>query len=316
MKQRQFLQTVERDEAERRFREALGELPELASDVVPVAGALGRVLAADVVSPVDVPGFDRSNMDGWAVRAADTYGASEAQPRRLVPAPQAVVMGAIPTAALEPGQAMAIPTGGPVPRGADGVVMVEDTEVIESDDRETQVEIRRAITPGSHVTFAGTDIARGETVLRRGAELTSRELGVLAALGLAEVEVRCRPRVAILSTGDELVPLGEPIVAGQVYDSNATILAAAVQEQGGLPELLGITPDDVTQLSDVLCRAIADYDVVLLSGGTSKGPGDVNGQALRAVTAPPGIVVHGVALKPGKPLCLAVSGKTPVVVLP
>jgi len=314
MRQRQFLQTVERDEAERRFREALGALPELGSEVVPTDDALGRVLAADVQSPVDVPGFDRSNMDGWAVRAADTYGASEHQPRRLVPTAEAVVMGAIPAGEVKPGQAMAIPTGGPVPRGADGVVMVEDTEILDGEGG--QVEIRRAVTPGSHITFAGTDIARGETVLRRGAELTSRELGVLAALGLSEVTVRRRPRVAILSTGDELVPLGEPITAGQVYDSNATILAAAVREQGGEPDRLGITPDDVSQLSAVLKRAMATHDVVLLSGGTSKGPGDVNGQALRAVVEPPGIVVHGVALKPGKPLCLAVSGKTPVVVLP
>ncbi len=312
MKQRQFLHTVERDEAERRFREALGELAEPDPEVLPIDQALGRVLAADVSSPIDVPGFDRSNMDGWAVHAADTHGANEHQPKRLKRASQAVTMGAIPQAELHPGEAMAIPTGGPVPRGADGVVMVEDTELI--DDQ--RVEIRRAVTAGSHITFAGTDIARGETVLRRGAELTSRELGVLAALGLSEVALRGQPQVAILSTGDELVALGEAISAGQVYDSNAAILAAAVREQGGVPHQLGIAPDDVAQLSDILARAIAEHDVVLLSGGTSKGPGDVNGQALQAIVEPPGIVVHGVALKPGKPLCLAVSGKTPVVILP
>jgi putative molybdopterin biosynthesis protein len=311
MKQEQFLNVLDRDAAEARFRAALGDLAPLGAEEVPLAEALGRVLAADVESPVDVPGFDRSNVDGFAVQAGDTYGASEGEPRRLRLRPEVVVMGRVPAEEVTPGTAMAIPTGGVVPRGADAVVMVEDTRL----DGEAVV-VTRAVTPGRSVTFAGTDVAQGEVVLRRGDLLTSRETGVLAAMGRDRVLVHTRPRVAILSTGDEIVPPGGPLAAGQIYDSNAVILADAVRECGGVPRTLGIVRDDPAAVQAALTAALEAADVVLLSGGTSKGPHDLNVRALEATLAPPGVVVHGVALKPGKPLCLAVSGRTPVVVLP
>src|SRR5439155_4051460 len=161
----------------------------------------------------------------------------------------------------------------------------------------------RPVTPGANVTFAGTDIGRGETVLRRGELLTSRETGVLAALGVARVAVVRRPRVAIVSTGNELLNPGEPMRPGMIYDSNATVLADAVRELGGEPVPFGIVPDDRAALAAVLRRAL-DCDAVLLSGGTSKGEGDISYRVV-AELGPPGIVAHGVALKPGKPLCLA-----------
>jgi putative molybdopterin biosynthesis protein len=311
MKQDQFLNVLSRDEAEKRFREAIGPLSQLGSELVPLDKALGRTLSEDISSPVDVPAFDRSNVDGYAVQAADTFGATEQTPKRLRAVYEAVAMGVVPKGVVDVGTAMAIPTGGVVPRGADAVVMVEHTS-LDKDD----LIVTKPVTPGRSITYAGTDVAQGEVVLRAHDVLTSRETGVLAAMGIYRVPVRRRPRVAILSTGDELVPPNEPLEPGQIYDSNATILADAVREQGGEPFPLGILRDNEAAIRGTLDRALDWADMVLLSGGTSKGPGDVNVRALKGALKPPGIVAHGVALKPGKPLCLAVSGKKPVVVLP
>ena len=311
MKQEQFLEVVSRDEAERLFREALGELVPTGIEEIPIDRALGRVLAVDVPSPVDVPGFDRSNVDGYAVQAADTFGAGEHAPKRARLLAGSVPMGGVSPETVTPGTALAIPTGGVVPRGADAVVMVENTR-IDGDD----LVIEKAVTPGRAVTYAGTDVAQGEIVLRARDVLTSRETGILAAMGLARVSVFLRPKVAILSTGDEIIAPGETMTPGKIYDSNLRILADAVRECGGEPVAMGITPDDPAALRAVLGRALAGTAAVLLTGGTSKGPSDLNVRALEEVLSPPGVVVHGVALKPGKPLCLAVSGREPVVILP
>jgi putative molybdopterin biosynthesis protein len=317
MQQEQFLNVIDRDEAERRFHAALDLRPLGAKDV-PLAEALGRVLARDVVAPLDVPGFDRSNVDGFALRAEDTFGASEDRPCALRLNAEQLATGMAPAKTVEHGTATAIATGAVVPRGADAVVMVEYTDA-EAD----RLVVRRPVTPGANITSAGTDIGRGETVLRRGELLTARETGVLAALGLAMVPVLRRPRVAILSTGDELVPPGAEVRPGQIYDSNATVLADAVRELGGEPVPLGIVPDDRAALDQALRRGL-DCDMVLLSGGTSKGPGDLSYRAV-ADLGPPGILAHGVALKPGKPLCLAAvrtgaknegQRTVPVVILP
>lgn len=311
MRQEQFLSVVDRDEADRRFRAALAPLAPLGAERVPLDRALGRVLAEDVASPVSVPGFDRSNVDGWAVQAAATFGAMEQAPARLRRLEEAVAMGSVPRAAVGPGEAMAIPTGGVVPRGADAIVMVEHTSVDGA-----SVLVTKPVTPGRFISFAGTDIAQGEVILRARQRLTSRETGVLAAMGVAEIPVFRRPRVAILSTGDEIVPPGAAIRPGQIFDSNAAMVADAVREAGGEPVMCGIVPDDEPALREALERALAASDMVLLSGGTSKGPGDLNVRVLESVLAPPGVVAHGVALKPGKPLCLAASGQKGVVVLP
>ncbi len=311
-RQEQFLEVVDRDEAEARFRRHL-DLSPLGRETVPLDAALGRVLADDVAAGVDVPGFDRSSVDGFAVRAADVAGASDEAPRVLRLNSEILTPGVLPRAEVAAGTATILATGGMVPRGADAVVMVEHTDPREDRDG-LAIEVRRPVAAGDSVAAAGSDIARGEVVLRGGQVLTSREIGALAAIGLGEIAVFRRPRVAILSTGDEIVPPGRPLPLGGVYDSNAAILAAAVAEQGCAPVRMGIAPDDEARLSALLEEALA-HDVVLLSGGTSKGAGDV---AARVVSrfGDPGVVVHGVALKPGKPLCLAVTRKKPVVILP
>jgi len=307
--QDQFLDVIDRDEAERRFRAALRLAP-LAAESIPLRSALGRVLADDVRSPVDVPSFDRSNVDGYAVQATDTYGTSEREPRILALLDGNIATAQVPSTILAPGQALAIVTGGMIARGADAVVMVEHTNV-----RGNELLVRRAVTPGANIAYAGTDIAAGEIALRAGEVLTSRETGVLAAIGVAEVKVVRRPRVAIISTGDEILPPGEPMRPGMVYDSNARILADAVRELGGEPVEMGIVCDELTELRAIVQTAIADCDVILLSGGTSKGGGDLSYRVVSELQNP-GIVAHGVALKPGKPICLAVTRGKPVVVLP
>src|SRR6185369_10079899 len=196
--QDQFLQVLDRDEAERRFRAAL-DLAPLGAEVVSLELALGRVLAADVLSPVDVPSFDRSNVDGFAVVAEDTFGASEEVPRVVRLGAEEIHTGIVPSATVRRGEALSIATGGMMPRGADAVVMVEHADM-----RDGELCIARAVSAGSGVSFAGTDITAGETVLRTGQLLTSRDTGVLAAIGVAEVDVWRKPIVAILSTGDEI----------------------------------------------------------------------------------------------------------------
>jgi molybdopterin molybdotransferase/putative molybdopterin biosynthesis protein len=307
--QEQFLQVLDRDEAERRFRAAVNCAPR-ERETVPLDSALGRVLASDVVSPVDVPSFDRSNVDGYAVVAEDTFGASEEVPRRVRLSDEEIATGIIPATVIQPGSAVSIATGGMVPRGADAVVMVEHSEL-----RDGELNILRAVTAGSGISFAGTDVTAGETVLRNGQLLTSRDTGVLAAVGVANVRVWRRPVVAILSTGDEIIAPGEEMQPARVYDSNGQVLADAVRELGGEVRRLGITGDDATALRERLKYALEFADIVLMSGGTSKGAGDVSYRVVEELTDP-GIVAHGVALKPGKPICLAATGGRAVVVLP
>ncbi len=311
-RQEQFLEVVSADEARARFEQHL-DLKPLAGETVPLARALSRVLAQDVVAAVDAPPFDRSNVDGFAVRAADTVGAGDASPRLLQLNAEVIACGDAPALQVGPGTATAIATGGVMPRGADAVVMIEQTELIEGGPG--AIEVSRAAVPGQFVSYAGSDIARGETLLRRGARIGSREIGMLAACGLAGVDVVRRPKVAVLSTGDELVQPGEPLKPAGVYDSNGAIIAAAVTEAGGEPLAFGAFPDDERALEAAVRQALAEADMVVLSGGTSKGAGDLS-HAIVSRLGPPGILVHGVALKPGKPLCLGVVGDKPIVVLP
>jgi putative molybdopterin biosynthesis protein len=310
-RQEQFLEVVSAEEARRRFAHHL-DLSPLSGESVPLASALGRVLANDLAAPIDAPPFDRANVDGFALHASDTAGAADATPVRIVLNPEVIACGHAPKVEVPPGTATTIATGGVIPRGADAVVMIEHTELIESIPA---IELRRAASPGQFISYAGSDIARGETLLRKGQRIGSREIGMLAACGLAEIDVVRRPKVAVLSTGDELVALGAPLRPGGVYDSNGAILAAAIAEAGGEPVRFGAFPDDAGALEDAVRRALTECDMVVLSGGTSKGAGDLSHRVVSQL-GKPGILVHGVALKPGKPLCLAAADGKPIAVLP
>ncbi len=312
-RQEQFLDVVSAEEARARFARHL-DLGPLPAQTVALASALGRVLAHDLAAPIDVPPFDRANVDGFAVRASDTSGATDTMARWLRLNHEVIICGHAPTIDVAPGSATTIATGGVIPRGADAVVMIEHTDLIEA-AAEPAIEVRRAVAPGQFVSYAGSDIARGEVVLRRGTRIGSREIGMLAACGFAEVEVVRRPKVAVLSTGDELTAPGQTLRPAAVYDSNGAIVAAAVAEAGGEPYPFGAFPDDEVALELAVRTALATCDIVVLSGGTSKGAGDLSHRVVSRL-GPPGIVVHGVALKPGKPLCLAVIGGKPLAVLP
>ena len=304
-----FLTVVSRDEAQQRFSEAV-RLEPLQSEPVSLDTALGRILSDSVFSHVNVPSFDRSNFDGYAIQAADLYGAQEDAPVRLAMCEQVVETGKVPDFEVQSGQAARISTGGMLPRGADAVVLIEDCKAAEP-----VVDVHRAVEAGHGISATGSDIAIGELVLPSGTELTSRETGVLAAIGQAQVSVWRKPRVAVISTGNEVISPEDSMQPGLVYDSNARMIADAVREVGGEPIELGIAIDDEVELRRALQKGLASADLVVMSGGTSKGEGDLCYRVVSELNDP-GIVVHGVALKPGKPICLAASNGKPVVVLP
>ena len=314
MKQQQFLNLATAEEAEERFWEAVQPQP-LGEELVMLEDAHGRILACDIVARHNVPYFDRSNFDGFALRAEDTFGAQETAPVLLTLNPEILACGVVPQEDVAPGTATTISTGGVLPRGADGVVMIENTFPFKNaEPAENMIQVLKPIVPNTGVSLAGSDIGAGEVVLRIGELLGYRETGTLAALGEANVSVWRRPKVAVISTGDELIAPGEQMEMGKVYDSNSTVIAHAVEELGCEAVRFGIVPDDEAQLETVLRKALA-LDFVLLSGGTSKGEGDLNYRVFEKFRNP-GVLVHGVSLKPGKPLCLAVLDGIPAAILP
>ncbi|MDY6819919.1 MAG: molybdopterin biosynthesis protein [Halobacteriales archaeon] len=266
-------------------------------DTVPLEEARDRVLAERIDASLDVPGFDRSTMDGYAVRAADTFGADEADPATLELI-GAVHAGEEPSVTVEPGTAVEASTGAVLPPGADAVVMVERTAEVDG-----SVQIRTAVAPGDNVMVAGTDVAAGSRALGPGTRITPREIALLSALGVTEVPVRGRPTVGIISTGDELVPPGNPLNSeqGQIYDVNGGTLAAAVAEAGGNPVRYPHVGDDHAEMEDTLATAGAECDLVLTSGSTSAGAVDV---VYRVIEEQGELLLHGVAVKPGKPMLI------------
>ncbi len=271
------------------------QLPVLPSEPVSLDAAAGRSLAAPFRALHDLPGFARSTMDGYAVRARDTFGATESQPGYLKLQGE-VVMGRAPDFALQRGHCARIGTGGMLPEGADAVVMVEHTREADA----ATVEITRSVAPGTHVLGAADDAAAGQVLLPPGARLRPQDIGLLAALGEITPTVTRAPRVGILSTGDEVVPADQTPAPGQVRDVNAHVLAALVRAAGGEPLPLGLVPDDREALRGAVARSLADADLTLLSGGSSVGARDLTAEVFQEV---PGaeLLVHGVSVAPGKP---------------
>jgi molybdopterin molybdotransferase len=280
-------------------------------EAVALADARGRVPAEPVRAPHDLPGFARSTVDGYAVRAADTYGASEGLPSPL-DVTGAVAMGRAPDVAVAAGTAVVMPTGGVIPDGANAVVMVEHTQ----EAMPGTIEVMRPVAPGEGLVRADEDARAGGELLPAGRPLRAQDLGLLAAAGATEVRVHARPRVAIVSTGDEVVPPAtQELAVGQVRDASALALAALVRDAGGEPDPRGIVPDDHDALAAALRDAVASYDVVLVSAGSSVGARDVTADVVAGL-GQPGIWAHGIAIRPGKPTLLADCGGVPVIGLP
>ncbi len=282
----------------------------VAAERVATAEAWGRVLASDVLAPHPMPPFDRSAVDGYAVRAADTYGASESLPAYLTVIGE-VPMGAAASFTVEAGQAALIHTGGMLPPGADAVVMVEYTQQA----RPGEVEILRPVAVGENVLLEGEDVAAGAVVLPAGRRLRAAEIGGLMALGVVEVQVARRPVVGVIATGDEVVPPETDPAPGQVRDVNTYTLSAEVRRAGGVPRAYGIIPDRPEALAEVAGRALQECDLVVITAGSSASTRDMTAEVLDGLGAP-GVLVHGVNSKPGRPTILAVAEGKPVVGLP
>jgi molybdopterin molybdotransferase len=290
--------------------EALAALaPARRSEVLDIAPMLGAVPARDVIAGEQIPPYARATVDGFAVRAVDTYAASETLPA-FVEVTGAVAMGRAPDGEVGPGAAMAIPTGGLLPHGADAVVMVEHT----SEPMPGHVELMRRVAPGEGVLHPGEEAQPGDVLAPAGRPLRGADLGLLAAAGITEVAAHARARVAIVSTGDEVVPdATRELSPGQVRDACAPALAGLVREAGGDPVLRGIVPDDAAALEHVLSEAVGEDDMVVVSAGSSVGARDLTANVAGRLGR---VVCHGLAVKPGKPTLLADCGGVPLVGLP
>ncbi|MBK5101831.1 MAG: molybdopterin molybdotransferase MoeA, partial [Desulfobacteraceae bacterium] len=279
-------------------------------ETIPLEESHGRVLSQDVISPEDLPGFFRSVMDGYAVRAQDTFGASEGLPA-LLEIHGEVTMGQVPEMVVSEGQAVKISTGGMLPEGADGVVMVEYSDLLD----EKTVEISRAISPLENVIQPADDFAKGATVLKRGHTLRAQDLGIMAGLGLSGFPVYTRPRVAIISTGDEIVPIGDRPRKGQVRDINRYTLDAFCQRIGAVPLYVGLCPDDFETLKGMVEKALSQADTVWISGGSSVGTRDLTLKVFETLRDFE-LLVHGISISPGKPTIIGRSGLQPIIGLP
>jgi molybdopterin molybdotransferase len=280
------------------------------AEEVPSSTALGRVTAEPVLAQEPLPAFARSTVDGFAVRAADTFGASDTLPAYLILAGE-VPMGCCPDFTLGPGQAGLIHTGGMLPPGADGVVMLEMTQVA----RPGEIEVLKAVAVGENILQAGEDVAAGSEVLAAGVRLRPAEIGGLMALGRTRLKVVRKPRIAILSSGDEVIAPERAPQPGQVRDINSYALAALVQSEGGEAVLYGIVPDRRDALQETLGRALAECDAVVITAGSSASTRDLTAEVIAGM-GQPGVLVHGVNVKPGKPTILGVCAGKAVIGLP
>lgn len=297
------------------IKEGLGKIlthikPLGKTEVIKIEDAYDRVICEDIYSPEDLPGFDRSTVDGFAVRAEDTYGASEMSPQYLKVCGE-VLMGLHTNLEILKGQCVKIPTGGMLPRGANAVLMFEDAQVVNEDT----IEVLKGISVYENVILRDEDIKKGDIVIKKGKRLRPQDIGALAGLGINEVKVCAKPIVSIISTGDEIVSPSSKKEAGQVRDINSFTLDGLIRQSGGITQKLGIIKDDYNTLKSVFQSAIKDSDVVLISGGTSAGIKDMTSSIIQEA-GNPGILFHGVSVKPGKPLIGAIVNSKPVFGLP
>jgi len=277
------------------------DLPRVEAEEISLEKAAGRVLADNIVSNVDLPDFVRSTMDGYAVKASSTFGSTEGNPGYLS-IKGAVEMGEAPAFSIASGEAAKISTGGMLPHGADSVVMIEHTEAIDN----ATIEVYKSVAPGQNVLEKGEDVRKGDTILACGRKLRSQETGLLAALGKETISVYRQPAIAVISTGDEIVPVNEIPEPGQIRDINTYTLANLVRAAGGVPVPLGIVRDNFNDLFETCTKASAQSDMVLISGGSSVGTRDFTIEVLSAMPEAD-ILVHGISISPGKPTILARS---------
>jgi len=277
------------------------------SECISLNEAQDRVLAGDMASDIDIPGFTRSVMDGYAVRAADTAGAGESAPAILALKGR-VLMGNSADYTIQPGECAYVPTGGILPEGTDAVVMAENTEPFGD-----SILIKKPAADGENVIRYNEDFKKGEIVLKKGRRLSAQDLGVLAAIGRAEVPVTKKPRIGILSTGNELVPVSQVPATGQVRDVNSFVIAAFVRDHGCVPVSYGIVRDDREAFGAALATAARECDAILISGGSSKDDRDMTAVVIAGMGK---VFVHGVAIAPGKPTVIGRVGTVPAIGLP
>ncbi|MGE0086781.1 MAG: gephyrin-like molybdotransferase Glp [Desulfococcaceae bacterium] len=279
-----------------------GMFPETETEEISLDDALGRVLALDMVSESDLPDFRRSTVDGYAIRAASAFGASEGSPAFLT-VKGTILMGQTPDFSVKTGEAARIATGGMLPEGADSVVMIEHTEILD----EKAIEVCKSAAPGQHVIEIGEDFRKDESILFRGQKIRAAEAGLLAAFGQERVRVFRKPVISIISTGDEVVPVQQKPGRGQIRDINTHTLAALVRESGAEALCFGIVRDNYDELLRTCTQALNRSDMVLISGGSSVGTRDFTIEVLSAL-ADSEILVHGISVSPGKPTILAKVG--------
>jgi molybdopterin molybdotransferase len=288
----------------------LREFESLEDEIIPLESAFDRVLSKDLLSPEDLPGFSRTSMDGYAVQAKDTFGATESLPVLLEVVGE-VVMGEVPEGTLTSGRAIKISTGGMMPRGADGVVMVEYCSTLD----ENSIEVSRAISPQENVIQYDDDFKKGATVLKKGCRLRPQDLGVMAGLGLSRISVHKRPRVAIISTGDEVIPVSENPAPGQVRDINSYTMAAFCRRARTEPIIMGLCRDNFQHLRDMVEQGLEEADTVFLSGGSSVGTRDLTLKVFESFEDMT-VLVHGISISPGKPTIIAKIGSRAIFGLP
>jgi len=304
-----FLDLVPPQEA---LRSLISNLPDpiFSDSLIPSVDSIGRVVSSDIISPYCLPNFQRSSVDGYALLSKDTFGASDNMPTYLEIAGE-VHMGKDNNLAILSGQTVLIHTGGMVPANADAVIMIEDTQLVGN----FELEIRKAIAPGENLIAKGEEIGSSVTVITAGTSIRSVEIGGLMAIGIMEIPVRTKPRIGIISSGDEIILPGSKLSIGKINDVNSYLLASLISKWGGEPVIFGIVQDNLQELISVARNAHENCDMVVFTAGSSVSQRDVTSQAISSL-GKPGVLVHGVNLRPGKPTILANCSGKPVIGLP